>query len=150
MFSNQLLQICCILKPVCVTFCHFSDMFTSDVRRAPVALSVVTRAVNQEVVSSNPSSANIIFDVWQKSLWQASFVFHQWAYSICGKRSQLIGKNVVWSTGVRKPRNICECGRRDMTEQLLRTALNPNQSINCLSVYVSLSSIALSLSLSHL
>ena len=31
--------------------------------RAPVAQSVTTRAVNPEVVSSNPSSANILSDV---------------------------------------------------------------------------------------
>ena len=48
-------------------------------------MSVLTRAVNPGVESSNPSSANILYDVWQKSLWQASFVFHQLPISLCGK-----------------------------------------------------------------
>ena len=69
--------------------------------RGPVAQSVAMRAVNPWFVSSNPSSANILFEVRQKSLWQASFVFHQWDKSMW-KSSQLLVKNVVWSTGVRK------------------------------------------------
>ena len=35
---------------------------------APVAQSVETRVVNPGVVRSNPSSANILYDVLQKSL----------------------------------------------------------------------------------
>ena len=54
--------------------------------RAPVAMW----AVNQGVVRSNPSSANIIYDVWQKSLWQASFVFHHRANSLCGKAASCL------------------------------------------------------------
>ena len=41
--------------------------------RAPVAQSAATRAVNPGVMRSNPSSANILSDVWQKSLWHSSF-----------------------------------------------------------------------------
>ena len=41
---------------------------------APVAQSVATRAVNSGIVSLNPSSANILSNDWQKSLWQASFL----------------------------------------------------------------------------
>ena len=64
-----------------------------------------------------------------KSLRHASFVFHQWAKFML-KSSQLLGKIVVWSTGVRKPGNIIMrrgTGQRDMTEKVLKTALNPNQ-----------------------
>ena len=74
------------------------------VLRAPVAQSVATRAVNPGVVSSNPSSVNILSDVWQKSLWPASFDFHQWAVQqSMWKSSQLLGKYVVWCTIVGKP-----------------------------------------------
>ena len=59
---------------------------------------------NPGVVSSNPGSANFLSDDWQKSMRHASFVFHQWAKSMW-KSSQLLGKIVVWSTGVRKPGN---------------------------------------------
>ena len=46
------------------------------------------------------------------------------------KRKLLLGKFVVWSTGVRKPGNArVGTGRRDITEKLLKTVLNPNQSI---------------------
>ena len=38
------------------------------------------------------------------SMRHASFVFHQWAKSMW-KSSQLLGKIVVWGTGVRKPGN---------------------------------------------
>ena len=55
--------------------------------------------------NKNPGSANFLSDDWQKSLRHASFVFHQWAKSMW-KSSQLLGKIVVWSTGVRKPGNI--------------------------------------------
>ena len=48
-----------------------------------------------------PSLDNILSYVWQKSPWKASFVFHQTMW----KSSQLLGKNVVWSTGVRKSGN---------------------------------------------
>ena len=57
---------------------------------APGAQSVATWAVNAEVVSSNPSLANILSDFWQKWLWQASFVFHQWASSPCGKAASCL------------------------------------------------------------
>ena len=43
------------------------------------------------------------------------------------KSSQLLGKSVVWNTCARKPWKTC---RLDMTEKLLKTALNPNHSIN--------------------
>ena len=58
---------------------------TPELCHAPVAHSEATRAVNPGVVSSNPSSAKSISDIRQKSLWRASFVFHQWAYSLCEK-----------------------------------------------------------------
>ena len=57
---------------------------------SPVAQSVATRDVNQEVVSSNPSSANSLSDVCQESMWQASFVFQQWAKSICDKAASCL------------------------------------------------------------
>ena len=47
------------------------------------------------------------------------------ANDLRGKSRQLLGKTAVWSTGVRKTRT----GRRDMTEILLKTTLNPNSSI---------------------
>ena len=42
------------------------------------------------VVSSNRSFAYILSDVWQKSLWQASFVFHQWTNSLCEKATSCL------------------------------------------------------------
>ena len=60
--------------------------FTINEGWAPVA----TRAVNPGVVSSNHSSANILSDVWQKSLWHVSFVFHLWVNSLCGKAASCL------------------------------------------------------------
>ena len=111
--------------------------------RPPVAQLVTMQAVNPGVVSSNLSSANIFSDDWQKSLWQASFVFHQWANSLCGKAGgclvsmlcQLLEKYVVWCTGLRKPGNMsrwtCRC---DMTEFFWKqqyTSINPSNIVCC-------------------
>ena len=84
---------------------------------ATVAQSVATQSVNAGVVSSNPSSANILSNVW---LWHASHVFHQWANKLCEKaatgfESMLCGV-MVWES------------RSDMTEKLLKTEWNVNQS----------------------
>ena len=57
-----------------------------------------------------PSSANILFDV----AWKVCCVVY-W----CGKTRKRMRR---WT------------GRRDMTEQLLKTALNPNESINQSSI----------------
>ena len=66
-------------------------------------MSVLTRAVNPGVVSSNPSSANILHDVWQWSLWQASFVFHQWPISLCGKAACCLeGMLMYWCEKAKK------------------------------------------------
>ena len=53
----------------------FRELILTYKRRAEEAQSVTTRAVNPGVVSSDPSSVNILSDFWQKSLWQAPFVF---------------------------------------------------------------------------
>ena len=90
--------------------------------RAPGAQSVATRAVNPEVVSSNPSSANILSVVWQKAIVTSAFIFLQWANSLCGK-------NIVRITGVRKPGNtwVDELASVIWLNNC-STALNPNQS----------------------
>ena len=66
------------------------DVYFMNVSRTPVAQSVATPAVNPGVMSSNPSSANILSDVWQKSLWHASCVYPQWANSLCGKAASCL------------------------------------------------------------
>ena len=91
-------------RTVGLHFLYFIRSYTyvlSIGSRAPVTQSAATRAVNLGVVSSNPSSPNILSEVWQKSLWQASFVFHQWSNSLCGKaasclESMLCG-GLVWA-----------------------------------------------------
>ena len=55
--------------------------------QAPIAHSVAMGVVIPGVVSSNPSLANILSDVWQKKIQQASFIFHQLADSLCGNQS---------------------------------------------------------------
>ena len=72
--------------------------------RAPVAQLVATWAVNPGVVSSNPSSVNILPKVIMTSVIRLPPM----GYQSMWKSSQLLGKNVVWRTGVRKPRNIQE------------------------------------------
>ena len=103
--------------------------------RAPVTQSVAIRAVNARVVSSNPSSANIILDVWQKSLWQASFVFHS---SFTNGLTVYVEKQPVawkeccveyWCEKASKHMSR-GTGLRVITENVLKTALNFNQSIN--------------------
>ena len=72
--------------------------------RAPVAQSVATRAVNPGDVSSNPGSANFLsddsFDKSQCDMRHSSSIN---GLKSMWKSSQLFGKIVVWSTGVRKP-----------------------------------------------
>ena len=103
------------------------SLFSFLYRRAPVAQSVAMRAVNPGVVSLNP---NILSDVWQKSLWQATFVFHQWANSLCGKAASSLERMLcgvlVWEN---QETIIRRWTGRDMTEKLLTTTFNPNQSI---------------------
>ena len=43
--------------------------------KAPVAQQVTKHSVNPWIVGSNPSSAIILCNIWQKSMWQAPFVF---------------------------------------------------------------------------
>ena len=64
--------------------------------RALIAQLVATRAVNQGVVSPNPSSANTLSDLWQISLWQASFVFHKWLYKVIFKEVSFAGIEIKW------------------------------------------------------
>ena len=65
--------------------------------QAPVAQSVANLAVNPGVVSLNPSSANNLPNVWQKSLWQGSFVYHQWPNSLTVKRlERMLYVVLVW------------------------------------------------------
>ena len=96
--------------------------------RAPVAQSVLTRAVNPGIASSNPSLAIILSDDWQKSMRQASFVFHQWANSLCGKAASCLESMLCGVLVWEKPGNIMSrwTGWRDMTEIFLKTALKPN------------------------
>ena len=63
--------------------------------RVSVAQSVATRAVNAGVVSSNPSMAKILSDIWQKLPWQASFAFHQLANSLCGNAASCL-ESMLW------------------------------------------------------
>ena len=97
--------------------------------RAPVAQSVVTGVVNPGVVGSNPSSASIFSDIWQKSL--RHFIFHKWANSLCGKAASCLKSMLCEVTGVSKTRKHMSrwTGRCDMTENVLITVVNPNQSI---------------------
>ena len=98
--QSRLPQICCMWERVksqksSKTFLsnfihldHIALMYKQifiNIRQAPVAQLVALRGVNSGVESSNHSSANILSDVWQKSLWQASFFYHQWANILCGK-----------------------------------------------------------------
>ena len=41
-------------------------------------------------IISNPSSANTLFNILQKSMWQASFFYHQLANSLCGKAASCL------------------------------------------------------------
>ena len=88
------------------------------------------------VVRLNPSSANIISDVWQKSLWRASFVFHQWVIIICGKAvAWKVCCVEYWCEKTRK--HISKwTGRRDMTETLLKTVnIKLNRKLNLTFLY---------------
>ena len=90
-------------------------------------LIAATRAVNPGVVRSNPRSANILLDAWQKSLWQASSTNGLTVYV---EKQQVTWKECCveyWFEKARK--NMSRWSdRRDMTEESLKTALNPNKS----------------------
>ena len=58
--------------------------------RATIAQSVVAHFVNPGLVSSNPGSANILTDIWQKSVQHASFFFHQLADSLCVEKQLFV------------------------------------------------------------
>ena len=87
--------------------------------RATVAQSEATRVVNLCDVSSNLSSASNLPDVWQKSLWQGSFVFHQWTNSLCGKQP-VAWKECCVEYWCEKARKHMSTGHRHMTEFFLK------------------------------
>ena len=95
---------------------------------------VATWADNPGAVSSNPSFANILSDVWQKSLWPASFVFHQWA-NRCGKAASCLESMLCGSLVEKAWKQINRwTGHHNMTEKLLKTPIN--QSINkCVCIW---------------
>ena len=84
--------ICCFLKSHhwYLNLFHLQT-YVMRPQRPSLGSSVwLTLTVNPGVVRSNPKSANVHSDVWHKSLCQASFVFHQWAYSLSGKAASCL------------------------------------------------------------
>ena len=104
--------------------------------RAPIARSVATKAVNPGVASSNPGSANIISAIWQKSMQLASFVFHQWALVYVEKQPVPWKECCVLYWCEKSRKHISKwTGCRDMTEKLLRKALNINHLLKPKQLY---------------
>ena len=76
-----------------------------------------------------PCSANILSDVWQKSLWQASFFNN--GLTVFVEKQPVAWRVCCEEYWCEKTRTHMSrwTGCRDMTEELLNTGLNPNHSI---------------------
>ena len=63
--------------------------------------SEATRAVNLTLVNSHPNSANILSDVWEKSIRKTFLVLHQWANSSyekvvsCFEKGSTVGSSAL-------------------------------------------------------